>query len=283
MLAKITFAEVDPLSSPPLPRAPGEPGLLGVAPWGVYANLLHNDSFTHSDKLLTQSSRVGFIGRKNLAESYNLDLAWRVVTPSFKSRFGAKPHDEIIGCFADLLEVTYGKARTWDLGAFMVQVSVYLGVSHYGDKGARLLQVAIHKLIDTSTEHLTFADQPRGYYSSGGAEAGVIFPSAGIGDEASLYGGAGTRLSEIMNEIFVRILYVQPLAKESFRAAAELKVARQLSSRFLGAAKALRWEYALGLVVYDRYMPTINYVSDYLKGDDVGQVYIDLLNFSIEL
>lgn len=114
-----------------------------------------------------------------------------------------------------------------------------------------------------------------------GAEFGIVDtarPFAGSIAESLL--NFGFFNNKFMHEVYLNQNYVFKV-NENFRWGLESRLVKQLSSEaYLAEILPWRFEFASSFC-YKWYRPSIKYLSPYLKGDEIGQLYFDPLAFFI--
>ncbi len=260
--------------------APGESGTMFLLDDAVYVNPLNNDIAGKTDKFLTHSTRLGVVHRGN-NEGFDARAGWRFITPSYEIQDGVEVRPPV-GKYGDWaeLQLAYGLLIGDPAKGPAPRLQLEAGLGHLGPKGAREVQVGLHKELGNAWEHLTWADQKRGVTTSGGLEAGMA--TAAFGPRAFRfegYGGLGTTMSPVMFQSVARGALVGRHSR-SLAAALEMRVYRQFGSLIFTDLLTYRVELALGLLLTRWYKPTISVVGPYHKGDDKMQVFFDVINLN---
>lgn len=86
-----------------------------------------------------------------------------------------------------------------------------------------------------------------------------------------------------MDETYFGINLIKSIPKLSnIKAAFEASLMLQhKGTAFQNEIRNSRFEISLAAMVKEYYKPSFKYISPYIKGDNYGQIYIDLLNYHI--
>ncbi len=248
-----------------------------------YFNPLNNDLGGKTDKFLTHSTRLGLTYDTDDSESLDFRLGWRFLTPSYQIADGVELRPPV-GKYGDWSEAQFAYSVLFveEAEVFIPRIQLEAGLGHLGPKGAREMQVGLHKEIGNSWQHLTWVDQERGITSGAGVELGLA--SAGqkmevLGSTHFFYMGYGVSSNPIMFQQFVKFNLVSKWS-DHLGASIEAKYVRQIASLILPDLTPNRSELALGLLLSEWYKPTVTWVSAYFQNDPVGQFYFDLININ---
>lgn len=259
----------------------GETGHLFLVPNGMHARPLYNDIFGHTDKHLSGEAQLGYVATQPDL-SWETIGSWRFLTPCFREDFSKDPLPNPVGRYADWLELQGAWARVMNWSGYEVRLQGGLGYGDISDKGARSVHRMIHAKVGSTLEGLDYINQPAGAGISRNLEMGLIqswklLPSW----KTETLFNLGYSNNLMTEELY---LNVNALAAktESWAWALEANVIQHVSSRAYGNdMRDHRWELAVGLR-RGFWRPTLKFVSPFLKGDAVGQIYFDPLAFVVE-
>ncbi|MEY4630950.1 MAG: hypothetical protein RIQ81_1070 [Pseudomonadota bacterium] len=272
-----------PMAGASATGAPGESGLLFLVNDSWYVNPLNNDIAGRTDKFLTHSTRLGWT-RSWKDESIDVRMGWRFITPSHRIADGIELRPPV-GAYGDWAEIQIAYAILFadsdELpGGIRPRVQIEAGLGHLGPKGAREVQVNLHKKLDNSWEHLTWVDQKRGVTSSAGMELGLASGLWVSGDwTTALYGGWAVSSSPVIFESMTKATWVAHHAR-NLGLAIEARHFRQFNSLVLPDLRPQRSEFSVGLLLSRWYKPTFTWVGPYYNSDDDAQVFIDFINLN---
>ena len=267
-----------PFMAANIPGTVGEAGNLFILDQGFYARPLYNDAAGGTDKHLSDSMELGAM---KLWQDCSLELQyfWRFITPAFRERISMDDMAEPVGRYADWMEVKAAWSKLVEFNGEVLRLQVTAGLGDIGDHGAWYFQRSFHRWINSSIFGVSYEDQPTGLHPSYGIELGLLTR------ESRLF---GSRLHGLYNlgisrDVFMTDLYLNHntvfMIQDDWRLGIEMRIIRQLESQAYGpSANTLRFESALG-VRWRWYRSSVKYVSSYLRNDQVGQVYLDLLSF----
>lgn len=68
---------------------------------------------------------------------------------------------------------------------------------------------------------------------------------------------------------------------DNFKLGVEARSVRQIRSDVYREVNTWRRELGASLLVYKYYQPSCRFISDYVKGDSIGQLYVDFINFNV--
>jgi hypothetical protein len=259
----------------------GETNSLQLSPPGIFINPYYNDVSGGTDKLLTASAKVGALWQWS-DSSYELIYRWRFLTPAFEHAFAHARNAHPTGRYADWMEVSNAYARTVGVLGQRMKLQATLGLNHVGNKGAKQVHYWIHKETHNQVEDLKYTDQPEGKFLNEGVLAAWLAPTVRLGRvEVEAAPGLGMDQSKFLTEAYVTLPAVGAVRRGVWEVAAELRVVRQLQSEVYEGIRPYRYEAAVGTLFFQRYKPTIKFVSTYLRGDPIGQTYFDFLNVQI--
>lgn len=258
--------------------AVGETSKLFLIEEGFFARPFYNDFYGNTDKHLTGGLNFGYthICEKDSLESR---FHWLAFTPTSYEMFGEEMLEEPVGTFADWMEIKETWAHLFEYHDEIIRVQFSLGFGHIGDHGMKQFHHDFHKFIGSPTEGLEYTDQPIGTTFSWGFEVGLIEKARtvfGLRKESMLTFGYSQ--NKFMWDFYVdhnEVLTWSPGIKTGL----EVRMVRQTESEIFTEKQRLAWrsELALGLRFY-WWRPSIKYLSPYLRGDQVGQTYLDVLS-----
>lgn len=265
------------------PGAVGESGSLFLVKEGFFARPFYNDFYGKTDKQLSGAFQFGYLSSWS-DSSLESRVQWRMITPTFKEKYESQNLEEPVGRYADWIEWQEAWSKLYPVNGELFRFQIALGYGHIGNHGAKRLHRHFHELIGSPTEGLEYSNQPVGHAFSGGLEAGLISPERLLWDmkmESML--SVGYAQNNFMTDFFVTQNYVLGFSRDS-EAALEMRLVRQAESSIFDDDDRLAWrsEIAFGWR-YDWWRPSIKYVSPYLRGDQQGQTYLDLLAFAVRL
>lgn len=258
------------------PGAIGECGSLYLFSQGLHANPFYNDVFGDTDKQLSGASQFGYLHHLK-DSSFEIRSHWRFITPTFKEKFGQQNLDHPVGRYADWMEIQSAWAQLLKVNDFTFKIQPTIGIGQIGDHGAKQVHRRIHKIIGASLLGLEYKDQPKGINISRGLEIGFIETSS----QYSLFSkesmlSLGYFKTRFMEDMYLNQNHVFQILKD-LNAGLEFRMIRQIGSEAMsGSELSWRFEFATGLR-YEWYRPTLKYVSPYIRNDQVGQFYLDLL------
>ena len=257
------------------PGAIGETGHLYLIGQGLFIRPFYNDIFGKTDKHLSGSTQVGWMQTWS-DSSLEFRGHWRFLTPGFKSEFGDKPLDLPIGRYADWMESQFAYSfMASDLRTMPLKFQFSLGLGHVGDKGAKQIHHKIHEWVGSSLEGLEYINQPDGRYFSRGAEISTFSETRILGYKSGTMLSLGVSYNKFMTDIYSKLNQITEISS-SISLSYEIKGAFQVASGVYDNSEPFRYEAALGLR-WGFYRPSIKYVSNFLRGDRVGQIYFDPL------
>ncbi len=259
----------------------GETGHLFLVPKGLHARPLYNDIFGQTDKHLSGEAQLGYVAA-GPDMSWETVGSWRFLTPCFREDFSKDPLPNPVGRYADWLELQGAWAGVVDWSGYQVRLQGGLGYGDISDKGARSVHRLIHTKVGSTVEGLDYINQPTGAGISRNLEMGLIqawklWPQWKT--ETLVNMGYSSNL--MIEEMYIN---VNALASktESWAWALEANLIQHVSSRAYGhGVHDQRWEAAVGWR-WGFWRPTLKFVSPFLKGDQVGQVYLDPLAFAVD-
>jgi hypothetical protein len=276
--------ETTPFASADARGTVGEAGSLHLLRDSVYVHPLNNDIAGRTDKYLTHSTRIGYNGIADNGEGYDVRASWRFITPDYIG-LGQSSAPRVIGNYGDWAEIQFARAMLFNLPDARLHVQFAAGLGHLGPKGAKTVQVNLHKELDNAYEHLTWVEKQRGISASSGILVGYA-PMATY----SLLGGHVHHMASLQfNDTLVMLDaaltdHVVLSFGDAFKVGLESKIVRQMASiLYQDAIEPYRIEASFGVLLTRWYKPTINYVSNYLRGDAVPQYYFDFINFNVPL
>ncbi len=281
LLSELAFAETRLFETANLHPAIGDVGTLYLNPPGLYIHPMNNDFAGQTDKLMTGSFKTGLL-RQWSSTSLQIETNWRMITPIFYRGFGEEELKIPIGRFADWGEAQAAYAYVLPLHHGKLKLELDLGFGDIGDKGGRELHMAIHRLLDSSLDNLTYTNQPSGKSGSGGYQMGYIAPEYTLGGltQQNLY-TTGAHYNKFMLEAFVQVNHITQFSK-NLRLGLESSIIRQINSDvYWNEILPFRYEAAVGFYA-GFYKPTLKWVSPYLQGDAHGQLYVDIINVHFE-
>lgn len=263
----------------------GEAGTLHLLHDALYIHPLNNDIAGRTDKHLTHSTKIGVTGHFADGDGYDLRLGWRFITPEYKN-LGDKLQKtpQSIGRYGDWAELQFARAMGFDLGDSLFRVQFTVGLGHLGPKGAKEVQVGLHKKLDNAWSHLVWIEEEQGFVGStnislGWSPARVLL---GVGVLDSMFAGEFNN-TLVMSEAALVSSHVLTF-DESLKFGFEAKIVRQyVSVLYQDRIKPYRFEASFGALLSHWYKPTVNFVSDYIEGDGIPQFYFDFLNVNIPL
>lgn len=264
------------------PGAIGETGNLFLTGKGLAVRPLYNDIFGQTDKYLSGALKAGWMYETEKESSYLVSGHWRFITPAYQEDFTSEIVDNPSGRYADWMElqVARAKAITNSFVGLPVRYQLSLGLSHIGDKGAREVHMSIHSLVGSSIERLYYTNQPKGFDLTSSAEIGVLSSDDLAYFLPRILTSVGLSKNRFMTDAYLKFNHVSDIGAKT-KVGSEVKYARQLDSDVLDDYKNDRLEVSFSFR-WDWYRPSVKYVSSYLHGDSVRQLYFDPLAFYIE-
>lgn len=259
----------------------GETGHLFLVPRGVHARPLYNDIFGHTDKHLSGETQLGYVATTPDL-SWETTGSWRFLTPCFREDFSKDPLQNPVGRYADWLELQGAWSRVIPWSGYSLRLQGGLGYGDISDKGARSVHRMIHAKVGSTLEGLEYINQPKGAGISKNFELGLIqgwglIPAWKMETLFNL----GYSSNLMVEEIYLNFNGLLTKGR-TWGIAAEANLVQHQSSRaYAGEIEGHRWEAALGFR-YKFWRPSLKFVSPFLKGDRVGQLYFDPLAFVIE-
>lgn len=258
------------------PGAIGETGSLYLFEQGIFARPFYNDVFGHTDKQLSGATQLGYL--KSWKDSSLESRAhWRLITPTFKEKFGDKSLVNPVGRYADWMELQESWAKLIPIAGEMTRIQLSLGYGKIGNHGGKQVHRGFHKMIGSSLIGLDYDNQPEGSAVSGGIEFGHVDQIRefwGMKRESML--NFGIYRTNFMTDIYVNQNHIFSFSQDT-KLGLEMRLVRQVDSEvYKGENLAWRFELAAGLR-YGWYRPSLKYVSNYLRDDQVGQLYFDPL------
>lgn len=264
------------------PGAIGESGNLFLTGEGLAVRPLYNDIFGQTDKHLSGAIKAAWMFESEEQSSYLVSGHWRFITPAYQKDFSSEIEDNPSGRYADWMElqVAHARAITQSPIGLPMRYQLSLGLGHVGDKGARQVHTSIHSLVGSSVDRLYYTDQPKGFDLTHSAEIGILSPDSLLSFIPSVLTSIGVSKNRFMTDAYLKLNYVTDLHHRT-KFGSEVKYARQIDSQVLDDFREDRLEASVS-VRWDWYRPSIKYVSSYLYGDSVRQLYFDPLAFYIE-
>jgi hypothetical protein len=264
------------------PGAIGETGNLFLTGEGLAVRPLYNDIFGQTDKHLSGAIKAAWMFESENQSSFLVSGHWRFITPAYQEDFSSQIQDDPSGRYADWMELQLAHARAikQSLLGLPMRYQLSLGLSHIGDKGARKVHTSIHSFVGSSIDRLYYTDQPKGFDLTHSAEIGVLSPDNLLLFMPSVLTSVGVSKNRFMTDAYLKLNYVTDINHRT-KFGSEVKYARQLDSQVLDDFRKDRLEASVS-VRWDWYRPSIKYVSSYLRGDSVRQLYLDPLAFYIE-
>ncbi len=258
------------------PGAIGETGSLYLFDRGLFLRPFYNDVFGHTDKQLSGATQIGYL--KSWSDSsLESRTHWLLITPSFKEKFGEKTMTNPVGRYADWMEIQETWATLIPLGGETTRFQFSLGYGEVGDHGGKQVHRNFHKLIGSPLSGLDYDNQPEGPQLSAGVEFGLIDGTRefwGMKKEALL--NVGIFRNKFMTDLYINQNHIFNLSETS-KLGLEMRLIRQADSQvYKNDRLAWRFELAAGWR-YHWYRPSVKYVSAFLRGDQVGQMYFDPL------
>jgi hypothetical protein len=258
-----------------------------ISPPGVMIDVMNNDFMGGTDKYMTGQMKFAYSklypkGSHDYVSSFEFHVSWRALTPADYDKFGGNKLNMQIGRFGDWLDSELAYARTYPLMSdWRIKYQGAIGPGHVGNKGARKLQIAIHKLTNNPTANLTYVNQKTGITFRHGVQVGLIPPTVLNGFEMLF--SSGYNHDEVMRDLYVQFNLIGKITPW-MGFGTELSASRQLSSSMYGSGIDLgRYEASTALILCKYYQPSIKWVSSYLRGDQVPQTYIEFLRFNVPL
>ncbi len=261
------------------PSAIGETGHLFLVEQGLLARPFYNDFYGETDKQLTGGMQLSYLSlwSKSSLESR---IHWLAITPSFKERHQSEYLKEPIGRYADWIELQETYSHLFNLGGELLRLQISLGLGHIGNHGMKHLHRDIHKIIGSSLQGLDYTQQPKGLAGSMGLELGLIDNVGEIfGWRKESMFNLGFFHNKFMTELYLNQNHVFIIDPQQ-RLGIEMRMIRQAESMIYLDSERLAWRFEVGAGYrYAWYRPSIKYVSPFLRGDQVGQTYLDLFAF----
>jgi len=263
----------------------GEIGSLYLKGDSVYVHPATNDYLGDTDKYLTGSANAGLLlgwpDDNHDLKSAALGIYWRAITPAFRPKDGEPEFEKPVGRFADWLDgqIAYGLTRPTWLGGFKFELGFNYG--NISDRGIKYVHRWIHQAVRQPTSHLSYDHQPTGNTYGANTMFAHIVPAIDLfGAKFNWQTAVGAQNSKIMNEYFLQwntILQFSPAYKWGF----ERKIIKQATSQFYEHIRHNRYETTFSMLLWQVYQPSVKFISPYLKEDNAGQIYVDLLNITV--
>ncbi|HYX32996.1 MAG TPA: hypothetical protein VE954_07760 [Oligoflexus sp.] len=262
------------------PGAIGETGNLYLLDQGFFGRPLYNDVFGKTDKQLTGASQLGYLKMWS-DSSLEVRTHWRFITPSFKEKFNGDKLSSPVGRYADWMELQTSWAKVMTFAGTRVRWQLSMGIGDIGNHGAKQVHRQIHRWVGSTLEGLDYSDQPTGRDISLGIEGGFIPKEIKLfGENFETLANVGVFRNCFMSELYFNYNVVKTFSQD-WRMAWEVRMPYQVQSDvYKESARRERYEMALS-TRYKWYRPSIKYVSPYLIGDNVGQIYVDPVAFFI--
>ena len=225
---------------------------------------------------MTHSLQIGY--HKSLRQGFGFQIkaSWNLITDALKERQGKDFFEEPVGKSADWINLATTFGKRFHSGLFFESG---FSVGHAGNKGAHEVQQSFHEAIGIS-DRFHFAEQPEkttfGTYTSIG-----ILRTLPIAQKPALKLQVGYQNNLLIQEFFLQsaLIYLN----HSLPFAVTAKAGYQLNSP-LYHKKVSRFRTELGFYIQFKYFrPGFLYVSNILKDDKRGQLYVELLNFQSSL
>lgn len=259
------------------PGAIGETGSLFLIEDGIFARPFYNDVYGKTDKQLTGALQLGFL-KSWRDSSLESRIHWLAITPTFKESQGTEYLKAPVGRYSDWIELQESWMKFFQLGDETLRFQVSLGVGHIGNHGAKRMHRRLHELIGSSLHGLDYDNQPAGWNWSGGLELGLIDDIRtlwGLQKESML--NVGVFQNKFMTDLYISQNHVFSFSEKA-KAGLEMRLVRQAESDIYGDDDRLSWRFELAAGFrYKWYRPSIKYVSPFLRGDQMGQTYLDPL------
>jgi hypothetical protein len=262
------------------PGAIGETGSLYLIDQGLFARPFYNDVFGHTDKQLSGATQLGYLKMWSNS-SFEARTQWRLITPTFKEKFGGDQLELPVGRYADWMELQLSHAGLFEWEGETLRWQWFVGFGEIGNHGGKQVHRNFHKLIGSSLLGLDYSDQPKGSDVSRGIELGLIQDPGktwGVVHESLL--NFGLSKNKFMTDLYLnqnQVFHIQ----DHLHLGLETRFVRQLGSDVHGEGRlGWRFEAALGMR-WHAWRPSLKYVSPYLRDDQVGQIYFDPLAFFI--
>lgn len=256
------------------PGAIGETGHLYLIGSGAFIRPFYNDVMGQTDKHLSGATQLAWM-KTWRHSSLELRAHWRFITPSFQEDFGGRILDAPVGRYADWMETQASYAHLINFQQQTIKLQASMGYGHVGNKGAKQIHRSFHEWIGSSLEGLDYTQQPDGHFINRGVQVSLL------GDKelfklkgAQLY-SVGQYYNKFMRDMYLKVNHVSKVS-DNLSLGIEGRVAWQIASKVYSDQKNIRQEFATGLR-WAWYRPSIKYVSPYLRGDTVGQIYLDPL------
>jgi len=260
----------------------GEMSNLHLIPDGFYIHPIYNDVNGNTDKLLTASAKFGYL---KTIDRFGFESVgyWRFLTPSYQPEFEAVPLEVPEGRFADWGEWKNSASYSYMIGNQQGKTQLTVGYSDVGNKGGREVHRAVHKITRNKLDNLEYTNQPAGRFFTVGFEQGLAGKSCIIGTRCidtliSLQGETG----RFMTEAGIQLHGKQIIYPKWWEQAFEVRLIRQISSEVYENIRPWRYEVSAGVRVFENFTPSVKHISSYLKGDSIGQTYVDILHYNVD-
>lgn len=256
------------------PGAIGETGHLYLVGPGAFVRPFYNDVMGQTDKHLSGATQVAWMSSWTHS-SLELRAHWRFITPSFQEEFGGRILAAPVGRYADWMETQASYAHLLNVRQQTIKLQASMGYGHVGNKGAKQIHRSIHKWIGSSLNGLDYTQQPDGYFVNRGIQMSLLGQTKVFNLEGAQLYSVGQYYNKFMRDIYLKLNHVSKVS-EKLSVGVEGKISWQIDSKVYTSTQNLRQEYAAGLR-WAWYRPSIKYVSPYLRGDTIGQIYLDPL------
>ncbi len=165
------WALADTFQGANAPGAIGETGSLFLIEQGVFSRPFYNDVFGDTDKQLSGATQIGYL-KVWSHTSLEVRTQWRLITPTFKEKFGTNSLSIPVGRYADWMELQVSEAGLQECAGETLRWQWTIGLGEIGNHGGKQVHQEFHKLIGSTLLGLDYTDQPKGSEISLGGRLG---------------------------------------------------------------------------------------------------------------
>ncbi len=238
-----------------------------------------NDQTGNTDKLVTATATFEY---GHTWDFYSISLSSHniFITPIFKKKFGERELDPAIGQLADIKQLHLAQSIFIPVGYFGLRLQATAMNIDAKDHGSAELQRTIHKAIGSSFD-LQDLDSVVHTQNVMSYQTELLLPSFEFFGGVWGFGiGGGVKDNFFFKETFTQGSLVIKYSNDLVLYFRYMHVGQNDSDFFDGILNEERYQYFIGLSLYELWFPTLSYSSVYINGDEYGQTYFSFLNFN---